>query len=428
MPDPVLWPADKAERRALSSLRPYPRNARTHSAEQIEKIAASIQAWGFTMPVLIDERGGIIVGHARVAAAKLLDLAEVPVIVAAGWSDAQKRAYVLADNRLALDAGWDDDLLHAELKALADLDFDLSLIGFDEDELNSLAAEPFEGLTDPDEAPEPSANPVSLRGEVWRLGRHRLVCGDATSADDVAAALNGVQPRLMVTDPPYGVDYDPDWRVRDNPAQYKGGKTTSVGVVVNDERADWTDAWSLSPTDVAYVWHGGRYASAVQSSLEASGYDIRCQIIWAKQGFVFGRGDYHWQHEPCWYAVRKGATGHWSGDRKQTTLWQIANLNTMKGGKPDDMTTGHSAQKPVECMKRPIENNSNPGQAVYDPFVGSGTTIIAAEMTGRACHALEIAPAYVDVSVQRWQAFTGQSATLEATGQSFAEVAARRAG
>jgi DNA modification methylase len=190
-----------------------------------------------------------------------------------------------------------------------------------------------------------------------------------------------------------------------------------VGVVENDHRADWREAWALFPGDVAYVWHGALHAATVADSLTATGFDIRAQIIWAKERLVMSRGHYHWQHEPCWYAVR--GTGHWQGDRKQTTLWQIASRG-------QDTETTHGTQKPVECMKRPIENNSSPGQAIYEPFSGSGSTLIAAEMTGRACHAVELSPAYVDCAVMRWQAFTGESATHEPTGLSFSAVADER--
>jgi DNA modification methylase len=261
--------------------------------------------------------------------------------------------------------------------------------------------------------PEAPAVPVSRPGDLWQLGRHRLACGDATDAATVARLLAGVQPHLMVTDPPYGVAYDPVWRNR------AGVSTTQrTGKVENDHRADWREAWALFPGEIAYVWHGALHAGTVADSLTASGFEIRAQIVWAKDRLVLGRGHYHWQHEPCWYAVR--GTGHWSGDRKQTTLWQIASRS-------QDAETVHGTQKPVECMRRPIENNSSPGQAVYEPFSGSGTTLIAAEMSGRCCHALELSPAYVDVAVLRWQAFTGQQATLEGDDRSFAEVAAQRA-
>jgi DNA modification methylase len=409
----TAWPADRVERRAVAELVPYARNARTHSDAQVAQIAASINEWGWTAPVLVNEAGGIIAGHGRVLAARKLGLAEVPVMVAAGWSETQCRAYILADNQLAQNAGWDTDLLKLELAELKFEDFDLALTGFDGDELANLFASTTEGLTDPDAVPDAPAVPVSRLGDVWTLGRHRLVCGDSTDAAVVAQVLAGVRPHLMVTDPPYGVAYDPAWR---NEA-LEGRKTARVGKVLNDDRADWREAWALFPGDVAYVWHGALHAGTVAESLTASGFDIRAQIVWAKERLVMGRGHYHWQHEPCWYAVRGGATGHWSGDRKQTTLWQIASRG-------QDAETTHGTQKPVACMRRPIENNSSPGQAVYEPFSGSGTTLIAAEMAGRACHAVELSPAYVDVAIQRWQAFTGQQATRCADGRSFVEISA----
>jgi DNA modification methylase len=318
----------------------------------------------------------------------------------------------LADNKLALNAGWDAALLSVELADLKAMGADLNLLGFNDDELVALLADGSVGLTDPDDVPEPLAEPVTALGDVWILGRHRLVCGDSTAADVVATALNGVAPHLMVTDPPYGVDYDPTWRNRAGVS-----RSRRTGKVQNDHRADWQEAWALFPGDVAYVWHGALHAATVAQSLEACGFKIRAQIIWAKDRLVLGRGDYHWQHEPAWYGVR--GNGSWSGDRKQTTLWQIS-------GRAQDAETVHGTQKPVECMRRPIENNSSPGQAVYEPFSGSGTTIIAAEMAGRICHAIELNPIYVDVAVRRWEAFTGHVAMLEEGGESFVQAADRR--
>ena len=384
----------------------YPRNARTHSHEQIAQLCASITQFGFTNPLLVDEADTLIAGHGRLLAAQKLGMGELPAIVVTGLSDAQKAALRLADNKLAMNAGWDDALLRSELGDLRDVGFDLSLTGFADDELGAIFADQTVGLTDPDDVPEVQAEAVSVLGDVWLLGRHRLVCGDATSEADVALALGGVKPHLMVTDPPYGVDYDPEWRL--NAGLNKEHQTRAEGRVTNDKRADWSEAWLLSPSDVAYIWHGALHASEVAASLVAAGFDIRSQIIWAKPSLVIGRGHYHWQHEPCWYAARK--TAHWMGDRKQSTLWDIPNMHRTQGN-VDDGHTSHSTQKPVECMRRPIENNSSPGQAVYDPFVGSGTTIIAAEMTGRAAHCIEISPTYCDVTIQRWQNFTGQTAT-----------------
>jgi DNA modification methylase len=402
--------------RQVAALVPYARNSRTHSDAQVAQIAASIREFGWTNPVLIDGADGIIAGHGRLLAARKLGLTEVPCIVLDHLSETQKRALIIADNKLALNAGWDSEMLGLELQELAAEDFDMGLVGFTDDELAALLVEKTEGLTDPDETPEPPADPVSVLGDVWVLGKHRIVCGDSTDADTVAKCLNGVTPHLMVTDPPYGVEYDADWR---NKAMRTDGTAIggrAVGKVENDDRADWSEAWALFPGDVAYVWHAGNMAHTVAESLTKTGLNIRAQIIWNKSVLVIGRGDYHPKHEPCWYAVRKGKTGHYVGGRKQTTVWDI--------DKPRKSETGHSTQKPVECMKRPIENNSSAGQAVYEPFSGSGTTIIAGEMTGRSIHAIELNPAYVDVAVIRWQDFTGEKAVHE-DGRLFDDLRAK---
>lgn len=405
--------------RPLESLIPYARNARTHSDAQVAQIAASIREFGWTNPVLVDGENGVIAGHGRLLAARKLGLDRVPVIELASLSEAQRRAYVIADNKLALNAGWDESMLALEVADLAAMGVDLSLTGFDEADLDRILGREHGGLTNPDEAPVPTSQPVSRAGDVWLLGAHRLVCGDCTDPEVVTLALNGVEPHLMVTDPPYGVSYQPSWRNEVIRADGSRVAARATGEVLNDDRADWREAWALFPGEVAYVWHGALHAPVVAASLEAAGFAIRSQIIWDKTRLVIGRGDYHWQHEPCWYAVRRTGKGHWSGDRKQTTVWAIPHTKS---------ETGHGTQKPVACMLRPIENNSSRGQAVYEPFSGSGTTIIAAEMSGRVCHAIELDPAYVDVAVERWQAFTGEVAVLEGTGRSFAETAAERQG
>ena len=402
--------------RPIESLIPYAKNARTHSDAQVAEIAASIRAFGWTNPVLVDGDNGIIAGHGRVLAARKLGMAKVPVIKLSGMSDAEKRAYVIADNKLALNAGWDKEMLSLELADLDALGFDLALTGFGGDELAGLLNFGNPGLTDPDDVPEVPDEPVTRMHDLWVLGRHRLLCGDSTVPLDVDCTLAGVKPHLMVTDPPYGVNYDPSWRQRFGTGGGKGDLAT--GTVLNDDNADWREAWALFPGDVAYVWHSALHAAIVAGSLVDTGFAIRTQIIWDKTRLVIGRGDYHWQHEPCWHAVRRGRTGHWEGGRNQTTVWQIPHRKSL---------TGHGTEKPVECMKRPIENNSSPGQVVYDPFSGSGTTIIAAEITGRSCHAIELNPAYVDVAVRRWQEFTGEQAFLEGHGKSFDQVASERA-
>jgi DNA modification methylase len=400
--------------RPIGDLIPYAKNARTHDEAHVAQIAASIRAFGWTNPILVDGENGVIAGHGRLLAARKLGMTTVPVIELDGLSEAEKRAYILADNKIALNAGWDTELLALEIGDLGALGFDLSLTGFGDEEIAGLLNSGNLGLTDPDDVPEVPETPVSRMGDVWRLGRHRLLCGDSTNVDDVDRVLAGVRPHLMVTDPPYGVNYDPAWREN---AGLTEGSAIAKGKVLNDDRADWREAWALFPGDVAYVWHGALHATTVAQSLEACGFAVRSVIIWDKTRLVIGRGDYHWQHEPAIYCVRKGRTGHWSGDRNQTTVWQIPHRRN---------ASGHGTEKPVECMRRPIENNSAPGQAVYEPFSGSGTTIIAAEMTGRACDAIELNPAYVDVAIRRWQDFTGEAAILEGTGAAFVDVSAKR--
>ena len=400
------WPLDR--------LRPYARNAKTHGPDQVAKIAASMAEFGWTVPVLVSSDGEVIAGHGRILAATQLGLSDAPVIVLDHLSEAQRRAYRIADNKLTELGEWNDAFLSEELKVLAEDEFDLSLIGFGEAELSAL----LDGIEEndsadregEDEIPEAPEDPVTRPGDLWILGNHRLLCGDSTVATDVERLLGTVKPLLMVTDPPYGVDYDPAWRNKAGAAA-----TKRTGKVLNDNRADWREAWALFPGDVAYVWHGALHAVVVAESLEAAGFNVRSQIIWAKDRLVLSRGDYHWQHEPCWYAVKKTGKGHWAGDRKQTTLWQIAHRD-------QDADTVHGTQKPVECMHRPILNNSSPGQAIYEPFMGSGTTLIAAETIGRVCLGIELNPAYVDVAVDRWQQFTGEPAVLDGEDRTFDDL------
>jgi len=345
------WPIDR--------LRPYARNAKMHGDDQVAKIAASMAKFGWTVPCIVADDGELIAGHGRVLAATMLGLSEVPVIRLGHLDEAERRAYRIADNKLTELGEWDEAMLRDEIAGLLAEDFDLSLLGITEDDLDALLRDPEapEG-DDPvegeDDVPEIPVTPVSVLGNLWHLGSHRLICGDSTSADVIGRLLGDVKPQLMVTDPPYGVAYDPGWR-----NQAGAASTKRTGKVMNDDRADWREAWALFPGDVAYVWHGALHAATVAESLTASGFVIRSQIIWAKDRLVLSRGDYHWQHEPCWYAVRAKGKGHWAGDRKQTTLWQIASRD-------QDTETVHGTQKPVECMRRPILNNSAPGQPVYE--------------------------------------------------------------
>lgn len=428
------------ELREAAALVPYARNSRTHSDHQVEQLAAALDEYGMVGAIIVRD-GTIAKGHGTLQAitriyksgrslypapgrhdgAAPYPAGMVPVIDCSGWSEARFRAYVIADNRLALDAGWDEELLKVELSALVDANFDVTLLGFNDKELAGLLAPPpAEGEGDPDAVPATPQLPASEPGDVWILGKHRLVCGDCTDADTVAKALNGVAPQLMVSDPPYGVNYDPDRRARG----IEDGAKRSMGTVKNDDRADWSEAWALFPGDVAYVWHGMKTAGVVEESMRKVGFELRAQIVWRKASPAITPANinpktmgYSPQHECAFYMVKPKAQTGWAGGRSQSTVWDIPHVKN---------ETGHGTQKPVECMARPILNNSSPGQAVYDPFCGSGTTIIAGEQHGRAVHAIEIDPAYVDVAVTRWEQFSGQQARLEETGETFVQVLARR--
>jgi DNA modification methylase len=413
-------PGMKLEEWPLDRFRVYERNPRAWGDGVVERMCRAISDFGFRVPILARSTGDVIDGHLRLKAAQKLGLATALVLIADDMTEAQIKAFRISVNQAATWADWNLDLLKLEIGDLQALNLDLGSLGFDDAQLADIMRDRSAGLTDPEDAPEPPSSPVSRLGDVWLLGEHRLACGDSTAPAAAQSAFGAHKPNLMVTDPPYGVNYDAGWRnrVHRRDGSLVGG--LAVGRVMNDEEADWRGAYALFRGDVVYAWHAGLHANTAQASLEAVGFQMRAQIIWAKQQFAIGRGDYHFQHEPCWYAVRKGKTGHWASDRKQTTLWAI--------DKPQRSETGHSTQKPVECMKRPMDNNSKPGDAVYDPFIGSGTSIIAAEMSGRICLGIELSPAYCDLSLLRWQAFRGGEARLEATGQTFAEVKAERLG
>lgn len=414
------WPVDR--------LTPSDGNPRTHSPEQVAQIAASIREFGFVNPILVGPDGGLIAGEGRLRAARMQGMREVPVIVLKHLSAAQRRALAIADNQLALNAGWNEELLCIQLATLQEEAFDVHLLGFDDQELaRRLAEQTAAELTDEDEVPDLPTAPVTRPGDLWLLGRrkghpqHRVLCGDATASRDTKRLL-AVQPLpfLMVTDPPYGVALEPEWREQAglNPRTRQGGK------VANDDRVDWSAAWRLFPGAVAYVWHAGIYAAEVARSLQACGFQIRSQIIWVKQHFAISRGAYHWRHEPCWYAVRRGQTAHWRGNRTATTVWEVANLNPFGGeGAAENEATGHGAQKPVEIMRRPILNHTRPGEACYDPFLGSGSTLIAAESTGRICYGMDLDAKYVDMAVLRWQRFSRKQAVLDGDGRTFEKIA-----
>lgn len=412
---PVLpkdWPAANSEARLVAKLVPYARNARTHSKGQVAKIAAAIREWGWTMPVLIDEQDGVIAGHGRLLAAELLGIEVVPTITARGWSEAQKRAYVIADNQLAMEAGWDRNLLGSELLGLRELGFDLALTGFDDLDLKGLVRG--DALQDDDsKIPALSNAPATRLGDLWMLDRHRVQCGDSTDPKAVTRLLNGETPLLMVTDPPYGVDYDPHWR-----KEAGVNKGARMGKVKNDDRVDWTPVWRLFPGSVAYVWHAGLHAGEVGRNLVEAGLLLRSQIMWSKSRFALSRGNYHWQHEPCWYAVREGKNAAWTGGRKEATVWEISH----SGG--NEEVTVHGTQKPLECMGRPMRNHD--AAIVFDPFLGSGSTLVAAHLQERLCYGMDLDARYVDMAVGRWQNHTQREAVLQGDGRTFAEIKAER--
>ena len=405
------WPADAVERRPVSALLPYIRNARTHSDEQVAQIAASIREWGWTMPVLIDEAGTIIAGHGRVLAAQRLGLAEIPVMVATGWSEAKRRAYVIADNKLALNAGWDEELLSLEIGDLKGLEVDLRLTGFGEIELVKLQLGTDDD-GDPDEAPEPPVDPISRLGDLWICGEHRVLCGDATVRADVEKLLDGELADMAFTDPPYNVNYA-------NSAKDKlRGKNRPI---LNDALGEGFEALlQAASANMLAVTKGGIYICMSSSELDTlqkafreAGGKWSTFVIWAKNTFTLGRADYQRQYEPILYGWKDGADHYWCGARDQGDVWLF--------DKPHKNDL-HPTMKPVALVERAIRNSSKSRDIVLDLFGGSGTTLIAAERTGRRARLLELDPRYVDVIVQRWQSVTSGCAVMAQTGQHFDAV------
>jgi DNA modification methylase len=405
----------------ISELVPYARNPRKND-RAVARMMASIKEFGFKIPVLVRRRGSeieVVDGHLRLKAARKMGMETVPVIFCDEWTEPQVKAFRLIVNRSVSWAAWDEELLTLELTDLNLLDFDLGLTGFDPFEIDELlfpdAAEP-----SGEKAPDPLEIAVTRLGDLWRCESHRVLAGDATSPEAYATLFGTEQPKLLLTDPPYGVKYDPNWR------EDAGlGRTRQTGTILNDDRVDWSQAYKLFPGNVAYIWHSSVHACEVAAGLESVGLRIRAQIIWVKQHFALSRGDFHWKHEPCWYAVREGKSSNWCGDRSQATVWEIANLNPF-GGSQDEPASGHGSEKPLETMRRPILCNTRLGDIVYDPFLGSGTTLIAAELTDRICYGMDLDPKYVDVIIRRWQKLTGKTATLESDGRTFEQVAEER--
>ncbi|TDQ55948.1 DNA modification methylase [Phaeovulum veldkampii DSM 11550] len=415
---PQAWPAAQVEMWQVADLVPYAKNARQHPPEQIEQIAASMERFGFTIPMLVAEDGTIIAGHGRLMAAAQLGLAEVPVMVARGWSEEDRRLYTLADNRLAEIAEWDPEMLRIEIGELRE-DFgieDMSLIGFSAEDLAEILPDALidttGGLTDPDDVPEVPEAPVTRPGDVWVMGKHRLLCGDSTVSTDVQKVLGDVKADLCFCDPPYNVDY------AGGVGAEKAGKGRRIK---NDALGDGFgqflyDACVLinAHTDGAvYICMSSSELQTLQAAFKSAGGHWSTFIIWAKDRFTLGRADYQRQYEPILYGWPEGVKRHWCGDRDQGDVWNIERPHK------NDL---HPTMKPVSLVERAIRNSSRKGDLVFDPFGGSGTTLIAAEKAGRHASLIELDPKYVDVIVRRWQEFTGETAVLESSGQSFDDL------
>lgn len=396
----------------VSDLIPYARNSRTHSDSQVTKIAASIKEFGFLNPVIVDGENGIIAGHGRIMAAQKLGITEVPAIEASHLTDAQRRAYIIADNRLALDAGWDDEMLRVEFAELADAGFDLELTGFGLDEIAAINVDEIaEGLTDEDEVPEAPEEPVTVDGDVWLLGNHRLMCGDSTSIEALEKLCGGQLVDMWLTDPPYNVAYE--------------GKTKDALKIQNDSMGDdqfrqfLRDCYVaadavMKPGAVFYIWHADLEGYNFRGAAKDAGWTVRQCLIWKKSTLVMGRQDYHWKHEPCLYGWKDGAGHLWASDRKQTTILEFD--KPQRNGE-------HPTMKPVDLFEYQMLNNTKGGDIVLDSFGGSGTTMIAAEKNGRIALLMELDPKYCDVIVKRWQDFTGKQAIHEKSGKTYTELA-----
>lgn len=411
------WLSTHIERWPTAKLVPYARNARTHSEDQVAQIAASIVEFGFTNPILAGSDGVIVAGHGRLAAAQKLGLDTVPVVVLDHLTPTQRRALIIADNRIAENAGWDDAMLRIELQSLQEDGFNLDITGFDADALAEIMAgeeTTVDGQTDDDAVPEVSATPISRPGDVWELGNHRLVCGDATDPKSYELLIADAKADMVFTDPPYNVDYA-------NSAKDKmRGKDRPI---LNDNLGDGFYDFllaALTPmlercAGASYIAMSSSELDTLQQAFRAAGGKWSTFIIWAKNTFTLGRADYQRQYEPILYGWPEGQNRHWCGDRDQGDVWNI------KKPQKNDL---HPTMKPVELVERAIRNSSRPGDIVLDPFGGSGTTLIATEKTGRIGWLIELDPKYVDVIVRRWQDWSGQEAYRESDAAKFNDLAA----
>lgn len=400
------WPID--------NLIEYARNPRKND-HAVDKVAAAIREFGFRVPIVAKSDGTVVDGHLRLKAARKLSLSQVPVILADDMTEAQIKAFRLSVNKVAELAEWDNQLLALEFGDLQDLDFDLSLTGFDADEIAALFPEDIvDGLTDQDAVPEAPEQPVTVEGDIWVIGKHRLMCGDSTSIEHLETLCQKQLVDMWLTDPPYNVAYE--------------GKTKDALTIKNDKMDDGgfrkflTDAYIAADAvmkagAVFYIWHADSEGYNFRGAAKDAGWTVRQCLIWKKQTMVMGRQDYHWKHEPCLYGWKDGAAHLWATDRKQTTILEFDRPSR---------NAEHPTMKPVELFEYQMLNNTKGSDLVLDSFAGSGTTAIACEKHGRQARLMELDPKYCDVIVKRWQDFTGKQATLEATGQTYDELKAER--
>ncbi|MDD2302495.1 MAG: site-specific DNA-methyltransferase [Eubacteriales bacterium] len=392
---------------SITKLVPYVNNARTHSPEQINKLRSSLREFGFINPVIIDRDFGVIAGHGRILAAKEEGIAEVPCVFADHLTESQKKAYIIADNRMAMDAGWDEELLRVEIEALQAEAFDLSLTGFDEKELSDLFKRDGDVQEDDFDVDAELEKPTfSKSGDVWTLGRHRLVCGDSTKAETFDTLMQGRKANLVVTDPPYNVNYE-----------------GTAGKIKNDNLADEKfyqflfDAFSniekvMADDASIYVFHADTEGLNFRKAFADAGFYLSGCCIWKKPSLVLGRSPYQWQHEPCLYGWKKSGKHQWYADRKQTTIWEFE--KTKKN-------TDHPTMKPIPLLAYPIQNSSMSNTLVLDPFGGSGSTLIACEQTDRDCYTIELDEKYCDVIVKRYieQVGSADGVSVERDGKTY---------
>lgn len=428
------WPAMSPEVRQIADLKPHPKNPHTHPDSQIDALGAAFEEFSITSLPVVDERGTILAGHARIEAARKRGYTEFPVIVVRGWSEQKKLAFVIGDNRLQELAGYDDKLLREGLEALkASGNFNFQAIGFDMPSLEELlAGAPAETRGDPDEAPEPKKDPAVRKGDLWLLGKHRILCGSSTIADDVARLAGDDRASMVFTDPPYGVAYRDTgagaWNAEKLAKKKAGTLKPRFAAIENDDLdeaelltflVDYMKVQPLAKGAAQYVCHASLRAHVFREALVQTGYAIRAELIWAKSRPGFNFAHYKHKHEPIYYAVPiKGGKVGWYGDMTQTTLWEVASES--------GQTYEHPTQKPVGLPLIAIKNSSRAGQFVYEPFSGSGSTLIACEMMGRRCLAVELDPAYVQVAIERWEKLAGKKATLDGTDKTLELIAKDR--